>query len=236
MDTDNLSISVVLPAYNEEANIASTIQNCENYLDKKGFDYEIIAVNDGSCDNTEDVIKTKANQNKRIKLVSHSVNKGYGAALRSGFDNASKEFFFLMDSDGQFKIDDLDVLLPKLDKSTAVIGYRKHRADPFIRSLNAYLFHIYVRLFFGLSMRDLDCAFKIFSTEAYRSVEPIISSGALFSTELLLKLQDHGLLIVQTPVNHYPRIAGEQSGANLKVIARMFVESWNLRKSIRNNA
>lgn len=231
----NLSLSIVLPAHNEEENIKNTLDKCLSYVEQNIRDYEIIVVNDGSVDRTREIAEKLSAENSGIKLVNHKVNKGYGSALRSGFDAATKDYVFLMDSDGQFDISDLNALIPYVGENQAVIGYRRNRADSLIRSLNAWLYGLYIYVCFGLRVKDMDCAFKIFPIAAYRSVKPIKSDGALFSAELLIKFQKQGYTLKEIPVRHFPREYGVQSGANLQVILKMFKESWKLRNELRDN-
>ncbi len=234
MKTD-FSLTVVLPAHNEEENIKSTVDACVSFLEKTVPRYEIIVVNDGSADSTPEIVKELSSANPNILLVNHIVNRGYGSALRSGFDEASMEYIFFMDSDGQFDISDLDRLLPYVNERKVVIGYRENRADSFVRSFNAWLYSLYIRLIFGLDVQDMDCAFKVFPNQAYRLVRPIKSDGALFSAEFLIKLKNQGYILKEVPVRHFPRRYGDQSGAKIKVILKMFRESWELRNELRNN-
>jgi len=231
----NLSISVVLPAHNEAENIRITVENCVAYLEQNVLDYEVVVVNDGSTDYTQKIVEELQSTNSKVVLVNHTVNMGYGSALRSGFDKASCEYIFFMDSDGQFDINDLDRLIPLVSAKDVVIGYREDRADSFIRSLNAWLYGLYIYLTFGLRVRDMDCAFKVFPKKAYQDIRPIKSSGALFSAEFLIKLKRNGLILKEVPVRHFPRRFGTQSGANIKVILRMFKESWKLRNELRGS-
>lgn len=231
----NFSLTVVLPAHNEEENIKNTVDSCVSFLEKTVLRYEVIVVNDGSEDTTAEIVKELSSANSSVVLVNHSVNRGYGSALRSGFDAASMEYIFFMDSDGQFDISDLNRLFPYVSEKQVVIGYRENRADSFIRSLNAWLYSLYVQLIFGLNVRDMDCAFKIFPNEAYKLVKPVKSGGALFSAEFLIKLKRKGYTLKEVPVRHFPRQYGTQSGANIRVILRMFKESWKLRNELRNN-
>jgi glycosyltransferase involved in cell wall biosynthesis len=230
----SVALSVVLPAFNEEENIEKTVTQTISYLEKNIKEYEIIVVNDGSTDRTGEIVKEIAAANNKVSLFNHPKNQGYGAALRGGFEMASLDYIFLMDSDGQFDIGELDRFFPFLDHSTAVIGYREKRADSFIREVNTWLYHIFTRLVLGLRLRDIDCAFKIFPRAAYEKIRPIKSGGALFSAELLIKLIRNGIRIKEIPVSHYPRLFGQQTGANLSVILRMFRECWKLRNDIRD--
>ncbi len=231
----NLSISVVLPAHNEAENIRTTVENCVAYLEQNVLDYEVVVVNDGSFDDTQKIVDELQSTNSKVVLINHPVNKGYGSALRSGFDKASCEYIFFMDSDGQFDINDLDRLIPLVGAKDVVIGYREDRADSFLRLLNAWLYGLYIYLAFGLKVRDMDCAFKIFPTKAYHDIRPIKSGGALFSAEFLIKLQRKGFKLREVPVRHFPRQFGTQSGADIKVILRMFKESWKLRNELRDS-
>jgi len=228
-----ISISAVLPAHNEEGNIATTVAGCVSYLEENSSDYEVIVVNDGSRDRTREIVEEISSANPKVVLVNHEVNRGYGSALRSGFDRASKEYIFFMDSDGQFDINDLDRLLPDASPDTVVIGYREDRADSIIRSLNAWLYGMYIYIVFGLRVKDMDCAFKVIPNAAYRAVRPIKSEGALFSAEFLIKLKRKGFTFIQMPVRHFPRVFGSQTGANISVIIKMFRESWKLRDEFR---
>jgi len=227
-------LSVVLPAYNEEENIENTIKSCIEYLANVLSDFEIICVNDGSEDRTAQIVKELAERNRSVKLVNHPVNRGYGAALRSGFDSAKNKYIFLMDSDGQFRIDNIGAFLNLVSDNNIVVGYRKNRADSFIRTLNAELYRLYIRVVFGLSLKDPDCAYKVFPRAAYERVKPIKSDGALFSAEFMIRLKHAGYDFVELPVEHYPRLYGEQSGADLRVIIRMFKESWKMRNELRH--
>lgn len=229
----NFSISAILPAHNEAENIKTTVENCVSYLEKNTSDYEVVVVNDGSSDNTKQIVDKLSSTNSKVFLVNHKINKGYGSALRSGFDEAKKEFIFFMDSDGQFDVQDLDRLLPLASGENVVLGYREDRADSFIRSLNAWMYAMYIYLMFGLNVKDMDCAFKIFPTKAYQNIKPIKAGGALFTAEFLIKLKRAGFNFKEVPVRHFPRQFGTQSGANIKVILRMFKESWKLRNELR---
>lgn len=229
----DISLSAVLPAHNEEENIEATVNQCVSYLEKNVGTYEVIVVNDGSSDNTRSIVGEIMSGNPSVILVNHEVNRGYGGALLSGFEKASLDYIFFMDSDGQFDISDLDRMLPSVNESDVLIGYREDRADSVLRSLNAWLYAMYIYIMFGLKVKDMDCAFKVFPTKSYHLVRPIISGGALFTAEFLIKLKNQGFRLKEFPVHHFPRKFGTQSGANIKVILRMFKESWKLRNELR---
>jgi glycosyltransferase involved in cell wall biosynthesis len=227
-------LSVVLPAYNEEAVIAKTITSCVEVLSIIAPDYEIIVVNDGSRDRTGTIADDFADTNPRIHVVHNSPNRGYGGALIAGFDAASKPLLFFMDSDGQFDIKDLALLLTEREEGhRVVLGYRQRRQDGWVRQLNAWGWNLLVSAFFGLRVRDVDCAFKLYDTDLARLCD-VHSEGAMVNTEMLVKLARLKVPFVQVPVHHYPRQHGNATGANLKVIVRAFGELVRLRLRIHD--
>jgi glycosyltransferase involved in cell wall biosynthesis len=226
-------LSVVLPAWNEEAIIARTVQQVIETLSEIAPDYEVIVVDDGSTDRTGEIIDALAAENPRLRVVHNRPNKGYGGALIAGFNAVSKELTFFMDADGQFDIRDITKLLAHLDEADAVLGYREHRQDPPMRIINAWGWKMLMRLLFGLKVRDVDCAFKLYPTSlVYRA--NVQAQGAMVNTEMLVKLNRLGYTWVEVPVNHYPREGGKASGANLRVILRAFRELLKLHHRIKH--
>ncbi|OFV86967.1 MAG: hypothetical protein A3J75_00375 [Acidobacteria bacterium RBG_16_68_9] len=225
-------LSVVLPAYNEEANIETVVRNVAAYLGPRGFDYEIIVVNDGSRDRTGAILTQLAHELPRLRPQHHPENRGYGAALRTGFAAAQKRYVFYMDGDGQFDIADLDRLLPPASEDCIVTGYRMQRRDPFVRRLNAWLFgRFLVRVLLGVRVRDLNCAFKLIPRAVLQDMT-LESTGALINAELYGRAVRRGIGIREVGVNHYPRPAGVQTGAHLRVILRAFYDLFRLRQRI----
>jgi len=226
------AISIVLPAYNEEANIETVIRAVAAYLDGLGVDYEILPVNDGSRDRTGEILTRLAAELPRVRPLTHVQNQGYGAALRTGFYAATKRYVFYMDGDGQFDIKDLDRLLPLAGEDAIVTGYRIERRDPFVRRLNAMLFGGFlVRLLLGVKVRDLNCAFKLIPKKVFERI-PLESTGALINAELYGRAVRAGFGIREVGVHHYPRTAGVQTGAHLRVILRAFYDLVRLRQKI----
>lgn len=226
-----LSVSAVLPAYNEEQVIAASVRAMVETLDGLGADYEVIVVNDGSRDRTPEIVGELGQRNPRVRLVSHETNQGYGAALWTGFTSAEKELVFLTDGDKQFDVEELRDLLPMMDGADMAIGFRKPRADPFIRRLNGWGWNSIVTMLFGYTARDVDCAFKLFRRSILDRVE-VYARGATFSAEFLIKARRLGFVIRERPVSHYPRPAGQATGAKPAVILRAFRELIRLRLNL----
>jgi len=195
--------------------------------------FEVIIVNDGSSDSTGRIADEIAEQNNRLKVVHHPTNLGYGAALQSGFKAAAKKLVFYTDGDGQFDITEMPTLLPLMEQYDIVSCYRLNRQDNLIRKINGWCWTKLVCLLFGMKIRDVDCAFKLYKREIFDSIE-LTSTGALIDTEVLARAIRKGYTITQKGVHHYPRAAGEQTGANLKVILRAFKELFKLHKRISN--
>jgi glycosyltransferase involved in cell wall biosynthesis len=221
------SLSVFFPFYNEEANLRSVIEEAIAVLESltELTWYEVIIVNDGSQDKTGAIAQELKEKYAAVKLITHDRNQGYGAALLSGFHGARGDYVFFSDGDRQFDLKEISKLLVYLPEYQAVIGYRSPRRDPWFRSLNARLWGLFNRLLLGLKVRDIDCAFKLFKRELVATL-PLNSTGAMLSVELLVRLQRQGVVFKEVPVNSFPRVAGEATGAKLKVIIRAFQEFW----------
>jgi glycosyltransferase involved in cell wall biosynthesis len=170
----------------------------------------------------------------RLRVVTHQRNCGYGAALASGFDAASKDLIFLTDGDKQFDVDELNDFLPLLDGADLVIGFREPRADPLIRRLNGWGWNTIVTLLFGYTAKDVDCAFKLFRREVWTSLN-VHARGATFSAEFLVKARRLGYVIREHRASHYPRPAGQATGAKPAVILRAFRELLRLRLSLERD-
>ncbi|MGH7789385.1 MAG: glycosyltransferase family 2 protein, partial [Candidatus Binatia bacterium] len=204
-------MSVVLPAFNEEPNIERVVGQVAAYLEPLGIDYEILPVNDGSKDKTAEIIDRLHQENPRVRPQHHPQNKGYGAALRTGFDAAVKRYVFYMDGDGQFDINDLDKLLPLASEDVIVTGFRIERRDPLIRRLNAKLFGGWlVRIMLGVYVKDLNCAFKLIPKKVLTTIT-LESTGALINAELYGRAIRAGFGIREVGVHHYARELGVQT-------------------------
>ncbi|MHB1316998.1 MAG: glycosyltransferase family 2 protein [Anaerolineae bacterium] len=227
-----LGLTVSLPAYNEEGNIGAMVEMVRQQVGPLVEDLEIIVVDDGSRDNTAGVVAQIASQDPRVRLVRHVVNLGYGAAVYDGIRAATKALVFYTDSDLQFNFDELPAFLERMRDADMVIGYRQARSDPWFRRMFGYGWSWLVNLLFGHTARDVDCAYKLFRREVIERVD-VISRGAMFSAEFLVRVRRAGFRVVELPVSHHPRIAGKQTGANPRVILRAFRELIRLRWRMR---
>jgi glycosyltransferase involved in cell wall biosynthesis len=224
----------VLPAFNEEAIIERTVRHVAGVLAGLTADYEVIVTNDGSRDRTGEVLERLRSGEPELNLyvVTHATNCGYGAALASGFDAARKELIFLTDGDKQFDVTDLRQFLPAMDLQTdLVVGWRRNRADPPMRKLNALGWKVLVNTLFGYTARDVDCAFKLFRRRVWESMT-VHARGATFSAEFLIKARRLGFRVKELPVSHFPRTAGSPTGARPDVIVRAFVELFRLWRKL----
>lgn len=227
-----LSITVFFPCYNEEANVERTTQAALRTCRRISEDFEIIIVDDGSKDRTGEIADMLATQHSEVRAVHNRPNLGYGGALQKGFREATKTWVFYTDGDGQFDFEEIDKLIDLLDRFEIISAYRLNRSDSLIRRFNAFGWTTLVNLILGLRLRDIDCAFKIYPRSLFDDID-MRSMGALIDAEVLARAQRLGYRIGQIGVHHYPRTAGEQSGANLRVIARAFKELLVLRREIR---
>ncbi len=219
----SFSLSVFFPAYNEEANIAKSVEKATAAIQKLTQTYEIIVVNDGSKDKTGAIAEDLAKHDKHVKVIHHNPNQGYGAAVWSGIQASQYDYIFFTDADLQFDLEELKKLTQYIPEYPVVLGYRAKRQDPFMRLLNAYGWNKINRAAFGLKVRDIDCAFKLFRRDVVQNL-PLKSKGAMMSAEMLIHLQRSGIKFKEVPVTHLPRTQGSPTGAKPSVIMRAFKE------------
>jgi glycosyltransferase involved in cell wall biosynthesis len=227
-----VEISAVMPAYNEEANLEQSVGRMASALATFTRGFEIIVVDDGSQDGTAAVLDRLKAVQPNLRVIRHPTNRGYGAALRSGFDAARFGWVFLMDADNQFDPAEVGLLLAGAADADIVAGYRKLRRDPILRRLNAWAFFTMVRLLFGRLVRDVNCAFKLIRRDLISRMA-LHSEGALINTEMLVLARQLQARVVEVPVHHYPRMAGKQTGANIRVVIRAFTELLAFRAEMR---
>lgn len=228
-----MQLSVVLPCYNEEANIRATLEEVLAW--SKGIDggCEIVAVDDGSSDKTAAILAEMARRHASINIVTHAQNQGYGRAVRSGCDSSSGRWIAFMDSDGQFRIEDLGILLPYLEKFAFVTGRRRRRMDPLPRVVYGKVLAFFNLFVFGMWIRDVNCGLKVFRRDIWQTIRPEHGIEKLFNTEMFLRLKRAKIVWKQVPVPHHPRRAGVPTGASGRALQRMIKEVSALRRAMR---
>jgi glycosyltransferase involved in cell wall biosynthesis len=217
------SLTVFYPAFNEEANVRQAVDAAYAVLPVVARKYEIIVVDDGSQDQTSDIVQQMMEQYTSLRLVRHPENRGYGAALKTGFESARMDWVFFTDCDLQFDIGEITKLLPYTKQYPVVLGYRSRRADPLYRKAFASLWGLVAGATVGVRVRDVDCAFKLICRDALDYVD-LTCTGAAASAELLAGLQQAGCEWVEVPVSHYHRRAGKQTGAKVGVVTKALKE------------
>lgn len=227
-----LSLSVILPAYNEEENITVAVERALEALPRIVEQFEVIIVNDGSRDGTEQVSEGLVTKYyPRVRLVNHINNAGYGAALRTGFNHARNGLLFFMDSDNQFDLSELQYFVPMMKQYDLVTGFRVYRYDPVLRCIISWLWNRVAGVLFRLHVRDVDCAFKLMRREVWEKVN-IECNNFFASTELLARARKWNFRIAEKGVRHYPRMAGETTvqasdiPKTLREVSRMWLRIY----------
>jgi dolichol-phosphate mannosyltransferase len=215
------SLSLIIPAYNEAAGIRTALQEADRALAKVARDYEILVVDDGSSDGTSHIVAETARALPRIRLLRHAENRGYGAALRTGFEAARCERVAFTDADCQFHLGDLTVLVSLTDQAHVAVGYRVARQDSWLRRFYSWGYNLLVRTLLGTRVRDCDCALKVFRKETLPSLRPR-TDGFFVNTEMLMRARQLGYEIVEAPVRHRPRLLGSSK-----------VSVWDIPRTLR---
>lgn len=228
-----MQLSIVLPCYNEEANIRVIVGEVLAWCGGKDFACEVIVVDDGSSDATPVILGEIVARDPAVRVVRHRENAGYGMAVRSGCDAASGEWIAFMDSDGQFKIADLELLLPHMREFAFVAGRRRRRADPLPRVLYGKILAFFNLAVFGMWIRDVNCGLKVFRREIWRTIRPEHGIEKLFNAELFLRLKKAGIPWKQIAVPHHPRRGGSPTGASGRALQRMMREVKHLRRAMK---
>jgi len=218
------SLSVFFPVYNEEANLEVLIEQALRIIPSLAKKYELLIINDGSNDESLKIAKELSSKNKFLRVINHKFNRGYGEVLKTGIKNSQYEWIFWTDSDLQFDLAELANFIKESSKYEAIIGYRKKRVEGLRRYFNAGLFKLYIDLLFRIHVKDIDCAFKLFKADLLKKLR--LSSGSAFtSAEILYRLKKKNVKFKEIAVVHYPRLYGQATGANLKVIIKACYEA-----------
>lgn len=228
-----MTLSVVLPCFNEEANIVASVEDVLHWFAAKKIAGSVIVVDDGSTDRSARVLGALKKKTKKLRVIHLARNQGYGVAVRTGCDAATTDLIAFMDSDRQFHARDLSVLLARIGDYSFVTGRRRKRADPLLRRIFGKMLAIMNVLMLGLWVRDINCGMKMFRRSIWRSIRPVYGVEKLFNTEMFLRLKRKGIPWLQVFVPHYPRRAGQQTGGSVRVILRMFSELWGLKRNVK---
>lgn len=228
----NQKLSLVLPANNEADNIEAVVGRGLSVLPKVVSAFEIIVVDDGSTDCTPEIADRLAHMHEQVKVVHHPTNRGYGGALTSGFAAATGDLTMFMDADRQFDIADITALIPYVQHYDIVAGYRIRRRDALYRRVYGKLFGLAVWILFGIHMRDVDCAFKIYRADLLKNLV-LTAPGALINTEMLARSTRQGATVAQVGVRHFPRLAGQSSGGSPRVVFRAIGETITVWLALR---
>jgi len=223
------SLSVFFPAYNDAPSIPNLLAAVFEVLEQWIPDYEVIVVNDGSADNTGEILEQlREKYAPRLRIVTHAVNRGYGGALRSGFEAATKEFVFYTDGDGQYDVRELPLLLKRMSPSTGLVnGYKLERQDPWHRIWIGATYNFCARLLFRIRIRDIDCDYRLIRRELLER-SPLTSTSGTVCVELVRKLELSGWEVAEVGVHHYPRLYGRSQFFRVKSLAVTLVELLRL--------
>ena len=209
MGNSRESVSAFFPAYNDAATIGGLVEKTFHLLKATGREFEILVVNDGSHDATPQVLEDlQKKYGSAFRAIHHPVNRGYGAALRSGIAAATKDLVFYTDGDGQYDPAELAALLAQMEPSVGLVnGYKTKRSDPHHRIFIGKVYNTMARWLFGISLRDIDCDFRLIRRSWLEKARLQHDSGVI-CVEMVYKLERLGCRVVEVPVSHYERVAG----------------------------
>lgn len=225
------SLSIVLPAFNEEDNIGGAIEEARLVADQLTLRWEIVVVDDGSSDQTAARVAAISRGEPRVRLLRLSRNRGYGAALREGFGAARGELIFYTDSDRQFDMSELRFFLPLMATADVALGFRVYRYDSVLRCVLSWIYNRLVNLLFRVKVRDVDCSFKVFRREVLETID-LETADFFIDTELVAQARRWNFRIVEKGVRHYPRRAGESTvrasdiPRTLRTVMRMWLRIY----------
>ena len=235
-------LSVILPAFNEESNVGPMVDAALEVLPSLADDYEVLIVDDGSRDATGSVARDLVDRHyPAVRLLAHQGNRGYGVAIRTGFQHSRGGLVFYTDADRQFDISELAYFLPLAAENDLVIGFRVYRYDTMVRSMVSWVYNRLVGVLFRVGVRDVDCAFKLIRREVVDKL-PLQSDDFFIDTEIVACSRRWNFRIAQKGVRHYPRVAGETTVAisdvsrTLRTVARMWLRIYRPTRKQREEA
>lgn len=221
-------LSVFFPAYNDSGTIASLVITALRSARQLTSDFEVIIVDDGSADQTSQIADELARTYPEVKVVHHQKNRGYGAALRSGFAAATRDLVFYTDGDAQYDPAEMAALWKAFDDDVDLVnGYKISRSDPLHRIIIGRIYHHTVKMLFGLKVRDVDCDFRLLRRSIFDRVMLEKSSGVI-CLEMMKKIQDAGFRIAEVPVHHYHRAFGKSQFFNFRRLYKTAVDVFKL--------
>lgn len=229
------TISLVIPMFNEEANIEHAIAYAIEALEVHARDYEIIIVDDASTDSSPDLVSRATRDNPRIRLIQHAFNQKLGASLRSGFAAARHELILYMDADLPFDPDVLSRAIRAIHVTRAdmISGYRFDRTtEGFRRTMYSFVYNLLIRTLFHSNVRDVNFSFKLMRREVLEAIN-LRSEGSLIDAELVVKAKNHGFAIQQIGLDYFPRVHGTSHLSSPAVIGKIFVELVRLFPEMR---
>jgi len=228
------SLSVFFPAYNDAPSLPGLIARTFETLDPLVGDFEVIVVNDGSRDNTGEVLEElRARYAPRMRVITHEVNRGYGGALRSGFAAATKDLVFYTDGDGQYDVGELPKLLDLMRDGVGLVnGYKLERNDPRHRIWIGHVYNHFARFLFGIRIRDVDCDFRLMRRGLLEEIQLFSTSGTI-CVELVRKLELSRCRVVEVGVRHYPRLHGRSQFFRIRSLLKTFYQLAKLYVRLR---
>ena len=221
-------LSVFFPAYNDSGTIASMVIRAVQAASALTPDYEVIIVNDGSVDATAQIVDELARTYPRVRVVHHAKNCGYGGALQTGFRSATKDLIFYTDGDAQYDPGELGELWSRMTPDADLVnGYKISRSDPLHRIVIGRIYHHIVSALFGLTVRDVDCDFRLMRRSIFERIQLEKTSGVI-CLEMMKKIHDAGFRIVEVPVHHYHRAFGKSQFFNGRRIVKTAIDVMRL--------
>lgn len=221
-------LSIFFPAYNDSGTIASLVITALRTARKLTPDHEVIVVNDGSADGTAEILDELARTYPEVRVVHHERNRGYGGALREGFAQATRELVFYTDGDAQYDPAEMEVLWRRFDDDVDLVnGYKISRSDPLHRIVIGRIYHHTVKQLFGLTVRDVDCDFRMMRRSIFEKVHLEKNSGVI-CLEMMKKITDAGFRIAEVPVHHYHRAYGRSQFFNFRRLVRTAIDVFKL--------